>query len=149
RDRPDAALHPARRGRGDAPHQLRQPREPAAGARARGGARACRERRAPLPAGAPMLLISCPNLANLLLARALVRQRELAVRAALGASGRRLIVQAITGVIPMLGGGGGLGGAAAAWAMEVLVPMLPADVPRVENVGLHLPVLAFTAAMLA
>ena len=44
----------------------------------------------------------------------------------------------------MLAAGGALGLLGAAWAIDVLVPLLPADVPRVENIGLHLPVLAFT-----
>jgi len=102
-----------------------------------------------LAAVAAMLLIGCANLANLLLARALVRQRELAVRAALGAARGRLIVQAITELVPMLVAGGALGVVAAAWAIDILVPLLSSDIPRVENIGLHLPVLAFTAATLA
>jgi putative ABC transport system permease protein len=102
-----------------------------------------------LAAVAAMLLIGCANLANLLLARALMRQRELTVRAALGAGRGRLIVQSMTELIPMLVAGGALGVLAAAWIIDVLVPLLPADIPRVENVGLHLPVLALTAATLA
>ena len=97
-----------------------------------------------LAAVAAMLLIGCANLANLLLARALVRQRELAVRAALGAARARLIMQSIGELVPMLVVGGALGLLGAAWAIAALVPLLPADIPRVENVGLHLPVLAGT-----
>ena len=101
-----------------------------------------------LAAVAAMLLIACANLANLLVARALVRHRELAVRAALGAARSRLVTQSIGEVLPMLAAGGALGLLGAAWVVDTLVPLLPADVPRVENVGLHLPVLASTAATL-
>src|SRR6185295_15712899 len=102
-----------------------------------------------LAAVAAMLLIGCANLANLLLARALVRQRELAVRAALGASRGRLILQAVAELVPMIAAGGGLGLLAATIAVDAIVPFLPADLPRAENIGLHWPVLALTAATLA
>jgi putative ABC transport system permease protein len=102
-----------------------------------------------LAAVAAMLLIGCANLTNLLVARALVRQSELAVRSALGAARARLIMQSIGELLPMLMAGGVLGVLGAAWIIDVLVPLVPADVPRVENVGLHLPVLLCTAATLA
>jgi putative ABC transport system permease protein len=101
-----------------------------------------------LAAVAAMLLIACANLTNLLVARALGRHRELAVRAALGAARSRLVTQSIGEVLPMLVAGGALGLLGAAWVIETLVPLLPGDVPRVENVGLHLPVLASTVATL-
>jgi putative ABC transport system permease protein len=78
-----------------------------------------------------MLLIGCANLANLLLARALVRHRELSVRAALGASRSRLITQSIAELVPLLAVGGAFGLLAATWVVSALVPMLPPDVPRV------------------
>jgi putative ABC transport system permease protein len=102
-----------------------------------------------LAAVAAMLLIGCANLTNLLVARALVRQRELAVRAALGAARARLIMQSVGELVPMLVVGGALGLLGAVWVIAALVPQLPAGVPRVENIGLHLPVLIGTVVTLA
>jgi putative ABC transport system permease protein len=102
-----------------------------------------------MAAVAAMLLIGCANLANLLLARALMRQRELAVRAALGATRGRLILQSVTELLPMLAAGAALGLLAASTAVDAIGPLLPADLPRAENIGLHWPVLALTAATLA
>jgi putative ABC transport system permease protein len=102
-----------------------------------------------LGAVAAMLLIGCANLANLLLARAQSRQRELAMRAALGASRRRLILQSIAELVPMLAAGGTLGLGAAAGAIAAVVPLLPSDLPRAENIGLDWPVLVVAAATLA
>src|SRR5262249_13005224 len=95
-----------------------------------------------------MLLIGCANLANLLVARALARGNELSVRAALGASRARLMIQSVSELLPMLALGGALGLLSAARAIDVLVPILPAEMPRVESVGLHLPAVAFTVAAL-
>ena len=102
-----------------------------------------------LAAVGAMLSIGCANLANLLVSRALARRRELSVRAALGAARGRLIAQSIGELLPMLVAGGVLGLVGAAWAIDGLVPLLPADMPRVENVGLHRPALVFTLGVLA
>ncbi|HET6958620.1 MAG TPA: ADOP family duplicated permease, partial [Vicinamibacterales bacterium] len=95
-----------------------------------------------------MLLIGCANLANLLLARALGRARELAMRAALGASRGRLIMQSMSEIAPMLAAGGAIGLLAAAVAIEAIRPFVPAEVPRAENIGLNWVVLAVAAATL-
>ena len=102
-----------------------------------------------LAAVGAMLLIGCANLANLLLARALVRRRELSLRAALGASRLRLILQSIAELLPMLVAGGALGLLTASTAVAAIVPLLPADLPRAENIGLDGPVLAVTVSTLA
>jgi putative ABC transport system permease protein len=96
-----------------------------------------------------VLLIGCANLANLLIARAAHRSRELTVRAALGASRGRLIGQSLAELTPILLAGGALGLLTASWALHALVPLLPSTMPRVESIAINLPVLAFTAGVLA
>jgi putative ABC transport system permease protein len=96
-----------------------------------------------------VLLIGCANLANLLLARAAHRARELTVRAALGASRGRLVLQSIAELMPILAIGGLLGLLVAWWLLHGLVPLLPTAMPRVESIEINFTVLAFTAGVLA
>ena len=99
-----------------------------------------------LGAAACLLLIGCMNLAVLLLARSGARAREMSVRAALGASTARLRSQLLAEVIP-IAFAGAAGGLFVAWAMlRILVPMLPASIPRTASVGLHGPVVLFAIA---
>jgi predicted permease len=90
-----------------------------------------------------LLLVGCANVANLLLAQASVRDRELAIRSALGAARGRLIRQFLTEALLLSLVGGGLGVLGAFWGVAGLVGLAPQNLPRLDAVSMSIPVLVF------
>ena len=91
-----------------------------------------------------VLLISCVNVANLLLARSTSRQREFAIRLAVGAGQMRIVRQLLTESVLLALIGGGLGLLLAKFGTVAAIAAVPRTVPRAEEIGLDLRVLLFT-----
>ena len=90
-----------------------------------------------------LLLVACANVANLLLAQASVRGRELAVRSALGAGRGRLVRQFLTEAFLLSAIGGGLGILAAYSGVAGLIALAPESLPRLDSISINIPVLVF------
>ncbi|HEY2138898.1 MAG TPA: ABC transporter permease, partial [Chthoniobacterales bacterium] len=94
-----------------------------------------------------LLFIGCANVANLLLARAASRSREISIRAAMGASRSRLIRQLLTESVMLAVVGGSLGALVALWAIPLLMAMAPPALRDFKEIGLNGEVLAFSLAL--
>jgi putative ABC transport system permease protein len=99
-----------------------------------------------LAAVGAVLAIVCVNVANLMLARGMSRQREMAIRAAIGAGAGRLFRQMIAESLTLAAIAGTLGLLLSYWGMEAVIAGLPADMPRVDEIVLDARVFLFTGA---
>jgi putative ABC transport system permease protein len=100
-----------------------------------------------LGAVAVVLLIACSNLANLQIARAAARQKEMAIRTALGASGWHLLRQLLAEGMVLALAGGVLGLMLATWGKDLLVALSPGDFPLAQSIAIDSRVLAFCAGV--
>jgi len=100
-----------------------------------------------LGAVAFVLLVACVNVANLMLARAAAREREMAIRASLGASRARIVRQMVIECLPFSLTGAGLGVLLALWGIDLLSALLPNSLPRYNQISVNGRVLGFTLAV--
>ncbi len=94
-----------------------------------------------------VLLIACANVANLMLARVTAREREVTLRSALGASGRRIAREVLAESLVLSLVSGAMGILVASWTVAAMRSFGPNAIPRLHEVGLNLPVLGFTFAL--
>jgi putative ABC transport system permease protein len=94
-----------------------------------------------------VLLIACANVANLLLARGSTRSREIAIRAALGASRARIVRQLVTESMVLSVVGAPLGIGVATWTLSAVLQLYPTNLPRAQEIGIDFRVVLFTAGL--